>query len=81
MWFAARIKKNCSEIFKRDLKKKINKDIVFYEPKLSLKTKVKGKWILNIRPLIEGYIFCKLNKSDGKIDLGKFLYTKGLKYF
>ena len=42
MWFTAKIKKNCSEIFKRDLNR-IDKHVTFYEPRFSLKSKIKGK--------------------------------------
>lgn len=80
MWFTAKIKKNCSEIFKRDLNR-IDKHVTFYEPRFSLKSKIKGKWVSYSKPLLDGYIFCKLEKLKNKIDLGKYLYTRGLKYF
>mgnify|MGYP004172857577 FL=1 len=42
MWVTAKIKKNCSEIFKRDLNR-IDKHVTFYEPKFSLQSKKKRK--------------------------------------
>tara|TARA_B100001057_G_C22846965_1_gene949453 strand:- start:661 stop:1158 length:498 start_codon:yes stop_codon:yes gene_type:complete len=80
MWITAKVKKDYSEIFKRDLNK-IDKKVIFYEPKFSLKSKIKGKWVSKHKPLLEGYIFCKLDKLKDKIDLNKYLYTRGLKYF
>lgn len=81
MWIIAKIKNSSSKIFERDLEKKINDKVDFYQPKLSIESKIKGKLVFQCKPLLENYIFCKHEKFKEKNSLSKYFFTRGLKYF
>jgi hypothetical protein len=80
MWIVAKVKKNNSEIFKEEFKKKIKTNIMFYEPKYIFSTYVKGKKILKKKLLLENYVFCE-HDNFSKIDIKHLQFIKGLSFF
>jgi hypothetical protein len=80
MWIVAKIKKNNSEIFKKEFIKKISSNIVFYEPKYIYNSFIKGKKILKKKLLLENYIFCKHDNFD-KVNIKHLQFIKGLSFF
>ena len=66
MWIIAKIKNSSSKIFERDLEKKINDKVDFYQPKLS-ESRIKGKLAFQCKPLLENYIFVNMKNLKKKI--------------
>lgn len=81
MWTVIKIKSNSYGIIKEELKKKFNKEIQVYNPKILVQINNKKKPINKSISLLGDYIFCfhKDFKNNKIIDLLKF--TKGVKYF
>ena len=81
MWIVANIKSKEINVFKKELKIKLNDKIKFYYPKILYKKYFNNKIITKEKPILENYIFCFNPKfSDCKI-LVNLKYCKGLKYF
>ena len=81
MWIIAKIKNNSYEIFVKELEKKIQGKVNFYQPKLSIKSKVKSKLVSKYKPLLDNYIFCFHENFSDKNNLTKYSFTRGLKFF
>tara|TARA_B100000315_G_C14170458_1_gene404289 strand:- start:76 stop:579 length:504 start_codon:yes stop_codon:yes gene_type:complete len=82
MWSIAKIKTNEIESFKKNLKKKVNSDLVFYIPKIKIITRKNNK-IYNekIKNILQDYIFCFSKDFKKSKDMDNFKYIKGLSYF
>tara|TARA_B100001057_G_scaffold234218_1_gene234543 strand:- start:25335 stop:25829 length:495 start_codon:yes stop_codon:yes gene_type:complete len=79
MWVVAKCNLAEFEVFKKELIKKIGKDIVYYHPKIIFSTFYKKKKKVNY--ILGDYIFCKNDKFKNINFLNSLNYTRGLKYF
>ena len=81
MWTIIKFDKKKLGSLKEDLKKKLDKDLIFYTPKLLIQKYKNNKIIQKEYDLLGDYIFCfhKSFKDTKKIQELKF--SRGLKYF
>ena len=81
MWTIVKFDKKKLGSLKEDLKKKLDKDLIFYTPKLLIQKYKNNKMIQKEYDLLGDYLFCfhKSFKDTKKIQELKF--SRGLKYF
>jgi hypothetical protein len=81
MWVVAKIKLRNLNTFKKDLVKKLGKDIKFYHPKIEYH-KHCGENVKRFEKLIlENYIFCYHEKFKKTHSINEVKFLKGLEYF
>ena len=81
MWTVIKIDKKNLTSLKHELKKKIGKDVVFYNPQFLINKFIKNRLINKKIDLLNGYIFCFHTKFQNLNEIKKLRFTKGLKYF
>ena len=81
MWIVAKIKLKNFNIFKKELTKKIGKDIKFYYPKIEYHKYFGDKVKRFEKHILENYIFCYHANFSKSIFLNKLKFVKGLQYF
>ena len=81
MWIIAKIKTNCTSIFKKELERKVKKKVDFYTPKILIENSIKGKKVSKEKSILEDYIFCKSESFNDEKNLRKYFFTRGLKFF
>ena len=81
MWIVAKIK--CSEkiSFQNELKNRVDKNVVFYDPKIELHKLIRNKIRKYSKSLLENYIFCYHKKFKRKIFTNQLKNIKGLNLF
>lgn len=79
MWIIIKIDKKKLYFFKNELKKRIDKDTVFYSPKLQVSKFKKNRLCNKEINLLGEYIFCFNKNFSKKSIFNIFKYTKGLK--
>ena len=58
MWIVAKIKSSEKISFQNELKKKVDKNVIFYDPKIELNKLIRNKIRKYSKSLLENYIFC-----------------------
>ncbi len=81
MWAIIKYDKKFIEILKREFKNKIDKDVKFYNPKISIQKFKKNKLIYKEYDLLGDYLFCYHKNFENSKNIINYKYTKGLKYF
>ena len=81
MWVIAKIKSSEKTIFKKELKKKIDNNIIFYDPKIKLDKLIKNKIHKYSKSLLENYIFCYHEKFKKSNYTSEIRFLRGLEYF
>ena len=81
MWTIIKYKKNYLKILMTELKKRTQKDISFYNPKVSITKHLKNKIINKEETILGDYIFCYYKDFNIDKTFDNFKYIKGLKYF
>ena len=76
-----KIKANSYGIIKEELKKKFNKEIQFYNPKILVQINNKKKLINKSISLLGDYIFCFHEDFKNNKIIDHLKFTKGIKYF
>jgi len=81
MWIIVKVKNKEVEIFKKELLKKTNQEVFFYEPRIEINNYTYNKKKKLIKNILGNYLFCfHKNFSDEKF-VNSLIYTKGLHYF
>lgn len=81
MWTILKLEKKKINLLKKDLLKKLDKNINFYQPKIKIEKFHKNK-IKNCELDILGdYIFCFHKNLSDKNVINNLLFCRGLKYF
>ena len=81
MWAVAKIKIKNLNTFKKDLFKKLGKDIKFYHPKIEYH-KYFGSKVKRVEKFVlENYIFCYHDKFKKSASTKEIRFLKGLEYF
>ena len=81
MWVVAKYDKKKTNFFLEDLKKKLNDEVVIYNPRVKIEKFVKKKLISKEFNILGDYIFCFNPKFENQKILNELQSTKGLKYF
>tara|TARA_B100001059_G_C17804915_1_gene568523 strand:+ start:713 stop:1204 length:492 start_codon:yes stop_codon:yes gene_type:complete len=81
MWTVIKIKSNSHVIVKEELKKKLNKEIQVYIPKILVQINNKKKLINKSISLLGDYIFCFHEDFENNKIIDHLKFTKGVKYF
>lgn len=81
MWSVIKIEKRKINIFKEELRKKIDQSCEFYIPKLHIEGVKNNKKINKQVHLLGDYIFCFNKKFEDKNILQHLKTIRGLKYF
>ena len=81
MWTVAKIKKSEIETFKKELIRKIGKDVQFYCPKIEYHKYFKNKVKRLEKFALENYIFCHHKNFNKLFSINKLKFTRGLEYF
>jgi len=81
MWLVAKIKKKELGTFKKELIKRFDSEIKFYNPKIQIQMSVKNKIKKFEKFILENYIFCYHKSFDQGNIINKFKFLKGLEYF
>jgi len=81
MWVVAKVKYNEINIFKRELKNKLDNTLIFYNPKIQLENIVKSKIKIHNKTLLENYIFCYHENFKNKKLINQLQFIKGLTFF
>jgi len=81
MWSIAKIKIKNLNTFKKDLTKKVGKDIIFYHPKIEYHKYYGDKVKRFEKHVLENYIFCYHEKFKKSNLANEFKFLKGLEYF
>ena len=81
MWGIFKIDKKKINLLRKDIKKKLGKDVLFYNPKILIEKYKNNKLFSKEYNLLGDYIFCYHSKlsSENTFDLIKF--SRGLKCF
>ena len=81
MWIVAKIK--CSEkiSFQNELKNRVDKNVVFYDPKIELNKLIRNKIRKYSKSLLENYIFCYHKNFKNKNFTSQLKNIKGLNFF
>ena len=81
MWTILKFDKKKLPFLKKDFKKKLGKDFVFYRPKLFIQ-KYKNNKLINMEfSLLGDYILCFHKDFKNPNTINKLKFTRGLKYF
>ena len=81
MWVVAKIKIKNSNIFKKDLIKKVGSDIEFYQPKIEYHRYFGDKIKRFEKLILENYIFCYHKRFQKSNFVNQVKFLKGLEYF
>ena len=81
MWTIVKIDKKRLNFLKKDFRKLLGDDIIFYNPKIVLQNYKNNKLFSKEYCLLGDYIFCFHNEFKNPLALCKLKFTKGLKYF
>jgi len=81
MWVVAKIKKKEINVFKSELKNKLDKNLIFYDPKMQIENIVKNKIRIHNKTLLENYIFCYHTNFKDKKFINQLQFVKGLTFF
>ena len=81
MWTVAKIKKSEIATFKKELVKKIGKDVQFYCPKIEYNKYFRNKVQRLEKFALENYIFCHHENFNKLFLVNKLRFTRGLEYF
>ena len=81
MWVVAKIKIKNSNIFKKDLIKKVGSDIEFYQPKIEYHRYFGDKIKRFEKLILENYIFCYHKRFQKSSFVNQVKFLKGLEYF
>ncbi len=81
MWTVVKYDKKKLNIFIKDLKKKLNDDVLVYSPKIKIQKYKKRKLISEELDILGDYIFCFNSKFENQKIVNELKFTKGLKYF
>jgi hypothetical protein len=81
MWVVAKVKYNEVNIFKRELKNKLDNRLIFYNPKIQLENIVNRKVKIYKKNLLENYIFCYHEDFKSKKNINQLQFVKGLIFF
>tara|TARA_B100000686_G_C16616321_1_gene876654 strand:+ start:120 stop:620 length:501 start_codon:yes stop_codon:yes gene_type:complete len=81
MWAVFKYKQNNYELVKSSLRKKANKEMFFFNPKISFVRKSIKKNKVITKHVLERYAFCFYENFKESDILSKYKYTKGLEYF
>ena len=81
MWTILKYEKKKFQFLKEDLTKKLDKNFVFYNPKIKIQKFKNNKLINSEIEVLGNYIFC-FHKNFQKIENFNYLqFCRGLKYF
>ena len=81
MWVIAKYDKKRTNFFLEDLKKKLQDEVVIYNPRVKFEKFYKKKLISKEFNILGDYIFCFNKKFENQKILNNLQFTKGLKYF
>ncbi len=81
MWTIIKYDKKFIEILKKEFKKKIDTDIQFYNPKISIQKFQKNKLVYKDYDLLGDYLFCYHKNFRNSKNIVNYKYIRGLKYF
>jgi len=81
MWIVAKLKKNEIKIFKKNLLEKLDKNIIFYHPKIQYTQYSKRKTIRLEKFVLDNYIFCYHDHFNDLSFVNELRFIKGLDYF
>ena len=81
MWVVAKYDKKKTNFFSESLKKKLNNEVVIYNPKVRIEKFHRKKLISKEFNILGDYIFCFNPKFEDQKILSELKFTKGLKYF
>ena len=81
MWTIIKYDTKFIEILKKELKNKIDSDIKFYNPKISVQKFKKNKLIYKEYDLLGDYLFCYHKNFKQNKNIVNYKYIRGLKYF
>ena len=81
MWTIIKYDRKFIEILKKELKNKIDSDIKFYNPKISVQKFKKNKLIYKEYDLLGDYLFCYHKNFKQNKNIVNYKYIRGLKYF
>ena len=81
MWVIAKIKHAELNTFKRELRKKFDENLVFYNPKIRFEKIIKNKVKKCSKLLLESYIFCYHEYFRNTKLIQQLKFIKGLSFF
>ena len=81
MWVVFKYKSNEYNLLKKNLEKKTNSNIKFYNPKIKFSKLIKNKQQEHEKHILENYAFCYLENFKEKIYINRLKNTRGLGYF
>tara|TARA_B100000029_G_scaffold510388_1_gene601719 strand:- start:886 stop:1377 length:492 start_codon:yes stop_codon:yes gene_type:complete len=76
-WIVANFKNKELDLFKSELKKKLNHSVNFYQPKITIEDSGNSK----SKFLLGNYLFCQSKFFDNNSIINKLRFIKGLNYF
>tara|TARA_Y100000294_G_scaffold167775_1_gene177276 strand:- start:618 stop:1118 length:501 start_codon:yes stop_codon:yes gene_type:complete len=80
MWIVIKFKKKDLNIFRAEIKEKLENNLECYLPKVSVEKIIKNKITQVSRYITDDYLFAKINNISEKEVLLKLKYLKGVKY-
>ena len=81
MWAILKIDLNKIDLMNKDLKKKLDKDIKIYFPKINIQIFKNNRLVNRSVPLLGNYIFCFHQNFKDTQTIEKLKFVKGLKSF
>ena len=81
MWIVAKYEKKKINFFIENLKKKLDGDLLIYNPSIKVKIYYQNKLIDKKINILGDYIFCFSSKFSDKDFFHQLRFIKGLKYF
>ena len=81
MWTVIKYKKKEYSSLTSDLKKKIDSQVIFYNPKIKYLKKIKNQNRVFENFILGGYTFCFYEKFKDEKFLSQLKFTRGLEYF
>nr|ADH42970.1 hypothetical protein [uncultured SAR11 cluster alpha proteobacterium H17925_38M03] len=80
MWAVIKIEKKKLNFFTEDLKKKLGKNFIIYNPKVLIQKYKNNKLISSELELLGDYLFCFHKDFKNPITINKLKFIRGLKY-
>ncbi len=81
MWTVIKIDNKKLQLLKQDFRSKLDKEVIFYQPKFQFKKMIKQKFKLTEIDLLKDYIFCYHKTLENEKYLKLLKFSRGLKYF
>lgn len=81
MWIVIKFDKKKLSFLKNDFNKKLDKNIIFYSPKILIQKFIKNKLVKKDISILGDYILCFHKDFNNPETLNQLKFSRGLKYF